>query len=151
MSACAISVKDKRSLARRVGKDLRNNCGRKNFYHSYEVTAAMRRLGYLPNWDCWALSLYVSPHDFDVYHSVRGESCDYAGMHAAMRNSVEQEGLETGAPGNATDSGNSGDGHERQHNGPAHHHHGNDLSGGAHHQAGDGAWSVLDLFDFQDW
>jgi hypothetical protein len=57
MSACAISVEDKRRLAKRVGKDLKCNFGRKNFYHSYEVTAAMRRLGYARAWDSWALSL----------------------------------------------------------------------------------------------
>ena len=129
MSACAISVADKRELARQVGKDLKKNCGRKNFYHSYEVTAAMRRLGYERSWDCWALSLYVSPYDFDVYHSVRGENCDYSAMHAAMRSSVEHEGLSTGGTGSTRRPD----------------------QGSYDPYAGDYSWSVLDLFDFLDW
>jgi hypothetical protein len=144
MSASAISVADKRELAKRVGKDLQKNCGRKNFYHSYEVTAAMRRLGYDRGWDCWALSLYVSPYDFDLYHSVRGESCDYTAMHAAMRSSVEHEGLSTGS----LDSGHQADPGGSSH----HHHHGNVFTGDSHHHSvGDSSWSVLDLFDFWDW
>jgi hypothetical protein len=129
MSACAISVDDKRSLAKRVGKDLKSNFGRKNFYHSYEVTAAMRRLGYDRSWDCWALSLYVSPYDFDVYYKVRGETCDYVAMHAAMLSSIEHEGLSTKGTGIT---------YKPDRRLPDDY-------------AGDGLWSVLDLFDYWDW
>ena len=34
MSASAISPEEKRTLARRVGKDLNKHCGRKSFYQS---------------------------------------------------------------------------------------------------------------------
>ena len=128
MSTCAISVEDKRSLAKRVGKDLKSNFGRKNFYHSYEVTAAMRRLGYAREWDSWALSLYVSRYDFDIYHSVRGEACDYTATHASMISSIEHEGLSTKGAGVIRQP-------ERR---------------SYDDYAGDGLWSVLDLFDYWD-
>ena len=127
MSASAISAEEKRILARRVGKDLNKHCGRKGFYQTYEVTAAMRRLDYPRERDSWALSLYVSPYDFGIYHSVRGESCDYAEMHGAMLASIEQEGLALR---------NSG------------------IRGGkpAYRPSDNGTWSVLDLFDvFDTW
>ena len=91
MSVAAISPKEQRQLAARVGKDLGRHYGRKRFYLTYEVIATMRRLGYARDRDSWALSLYVSPYDFGIYHSVRGENCDYADMHWAMRSSIEQE------------------------------------------------------------
>jgi len=129
MSANAISPEEKRTLARRVGKDLNKHCGRKNFYQTYEVTAAMRRLDYPRERDSWALSLYVSPYDFGIYHSVRGESCDYAQLHDAMLASIEQYGPVTR---------NSSTQRNRDQS--------------AYRQADNGGWSVLDLFDvFDSW
>lgn len=92
MTACAIEPQDKRRLGRRVGRDLQRRYGRKSHYAPAEIRSSMRRLEYPYTWDCWALSLYASPFDFDAFHRARNEVCDYQGMHAAMASCLGESG-----------------------------------------------------------
>lgn len=88
MTACAIKPVDQRKLGQRVGRDLRRRHGQRAHYTPEQVRDSMRRLDYPYMWDCWALSLYTSPFDFDAFHRARNEACDYAGMHAEMASSL---------------------------------------------------------------
>jgi hypothetical protein len=89
MATCAIPPKDKRLLARHVGKRLVSLYGKRQSYSPKIVKAAMRRCEFPDVWDCWALSLFSSASDFDSYHSAVGEACDYAAMHADMLSAVQ--------------------------------------------------------------
>jgi hypothetical protein len=94
MTPTPVSAADKRELARRVGRQLEKNHGRKKSYAPYQVSGAMRELNYPLGWDCWALSLYASAYDFGIYHAARGESCDYQAMQATMLSSIDFKGLD---------------------------------------------------------
>jgi hypothetical protein len=92
MTACAIDLRDKQKLGRRVGRDLQRRHGRKAWYSPEDIRSSMRRLDYPFMWDCWALSLYSSPIDFDAFHRARNETCDYQGMHAEMASCLTGDG-----------------------------------------------------------
>ena len=84
MPVCALAPADKRQLARSVGKHLVATYGKRRAYSPTVIRATMRRLGFPDTWDCWALSLFASADDFDLFHAAIGEVCDYASMHAQM-------------------------------------------------------------------
>jgi len=88
MATCAIDPGNKRLLAQRVGKHLVTLYGKRPSYSPTLVRAAMRRCQFPDIWDCWALSLFSSPLDFDSYHAATGESCDFASMHAEMLSAI---------------------------------------------------------------
>jgi len=96
MTACTIGLDDQGKLGRRVGRDLRRRHGRKAWYTPEEVRGSMRRLDYPYMWDCWALSLYTSPSDFELFHRARNEVCDYLDMHTQMASSLGEAGFWSG-------------------------------------------------------
>jgi hypothetical protein len=88
MDICGIAAVDKRLLGRKVGADLAKRHGSKPYYAVQDIKAAARRCNFPDRWDCWALSLYASPHDFADYHLRTGERCDYASMHESMADAI---------------------------------------------------------------
>ena len=93
MATQTIALKDRRTLARNVGKHLAARYGKRPNYSPTIVKATMRRLEYPDAWDCWALSLFTSQDDFASYHAALGEVCNYAAMHADMLNAVDSGSL----------------------------------------------------------
>ena len=93
MATCTIALGDKRTVARKVGKQLTTLYGRRQHYSPQLVKAAMRRCDFPDLWDCWALSLFSSPSDFAAYHATLGEVCDYSTMHADMLSSIDTGSL----------------------------------------------------------
>lgn len=93
MATCAIALKDKRSLARHVGKHLTARYGKRTHYSPTLVKVTMRRLNYPDAWDCWALSLFTDRNDFTAYHDSLGELCNYATMNSEMLNAVSSDSL----------------------------------------------------------
>lgn len=89
MGIGAITPKDKRLLAQRVGRHLVSVYGKRKSYPPQVVKASMRRCDFPDVWDCWALSLFSSPNDFNVFHDAIGEACDYASMHSDMRGVID--------------------------------------------------------------
>jgi len=84
MGVGAITPQDKRLLARRVGCHLVSLYGKRESYPPQVVKASMRRCDFPDAWDCWALSLFSSPGDFNAFHDAIGEACDHASMHGDM-------------------------------------------------------------------
>ena len=97
MDICGLAAIDKRLLGRKVGADLAKRHGSKPHYAVRDIKAAARRCNFPDAWDCWALSLYASPHDFADYHQRTGERCDYASMHESMVDAValDSQAVET--------------------------------------------------------
>ena len=93
MATCAIAIKDKRALARNVGKHLTARYGKRAHYSPTLVRTTMRRLDYPVGWDCWALSLFTSADDFNAYHTALGEACNYAAMNSEMLSAVDASTL----------------------------------------------------------
>jgi len=91
MDVTAIPVVDKQQLAKRVGVDLVKHHGKKQHYSVAEIKSSARRLNFPDTWDCWALSMYCSPGDFDQYHRTIGEICDFSSMHHMMIDAVSQD------------------------------------------------------------
>lgn len=84
MGTCALSSADKRLVARRVGRDLITNYGKKRSYTIPEVRKAAQRQEISIDWHCWAYALYTDRATFDEYHRQLGESCEYQTMHQSM-------------------------------------------------------------------
>ena len=88
MPACAISPADRRKQVRLVGNDLVKNYGKKRYYTVQEVKEANRRQGILSDVECWSHAVFNSHEDFDAYHQLLGEVCDYVSMKAEMLSSI---------------------------------------------------------------
>ena len=88
---CAISPKDKKAQAKRVGDDLVRNYGKRRFYTVSEVRESNRRLGIALDVECWSYAMFTTHSDFDRLHSALGEACDYAAMKAEMLRAVASD------------------------------------------------------------
>lgn len=84
MPACSIRPTDQKLLGKKIGEDLGNHYGKKRYYSRTEVESALQREAFPMDWSCWAFCLYLSPGDFDSYHSSIGETCNYALMKGEM-------------------------------------------------------------------
>lgn len=88
MGICALAPAEKKVLTEKVGEVLVKKSGKKKNYSPSEVKDAARTANIPVDWDCWALSLYCSPTDFDSYHQAIGEACNYDFMHSKMLEAV---------------------------------------------------------------
>jgi hypothetical protein len=88
MATCAMEPAARRVLARKVGTHLAALHGKRRHYSPQIVKAAVRRCGFGPACDCWAMSLFASAEDFGAYHAATGEACDYASMNAQMLDAI---------------------------------------------------------------
>jgi hypothetical protein len=84
ISICNTPPKDKRVFAKCIGDDLLKHRGKRKFYSIADVRSSMRRQNLPLDLNCWAFSLYSSRSDFDLYHRLTGESCDYDTMRSGM-------------------------------------------------------------------
>lgn len=125
MGTCALSSADKRLLARRVGRDLLKNYGKKRSYTIPEVRKAVQRQSLPIDWHCWAYALYTDRSTFDEYHRQIGESCEYETMH---RNIMGIVGGDAAATLEVLDPSPSTTGVD----------------------AVDDSWSIFDFFDWSD-
>jgi len=82
-ASCANPPKDKKAYAESIGRILVKNHGKKKYYSVPEVQSAVKTASSI-DWVCWAMSLYVSPEEFDIYHKSIGEVCDYSAMKSEM-------------------------------------------------------------------
>jgi hypothetical protein len=88
MPACRISPADRRAQTRLVGNDLLKNYGRKQYYSVQEVKQSNLRQKIDLDFACWSHAMFNSHTDFDNYHALIGEACDYVAMKSEMLSSV---------------------------------------------------------------
>lgn len=85
---CSPAPADKKEYINDVGKILVKENGKKKYYKPEEVKKAARKSKYHTSidvdWVCWALSIFSSHSDFDAFHEMTGESCDYVAMKTEM-------------------------------------------------------------------
>jgi hypothetical protein len=93
LRACAISPADRRRQVQLVGNDLVKHHGKKSFYSIDEVRNANRRQGIDLDVACWSHAIFNSHEDFDRYHMMLGEACDYVAMKADMLRSVSSSAM----------------------------------------------------------
>ena len=85
---CAMSPRDKKAQAKRVGDDLVQHHGKRKFYSVEQVRAANQRCGIPLDVACWSHAMFNTHHDFDRMHSAAGEACDYLAMKREMLESL---------------------------------------------------------------
>jgi hypothetical protein len=85
---CAISPADRRRQAQLVGNDLAKHYGKRNFYSIDQVKQANQRQKIEIDVACWSHALFNTHADFDHFHTLIGEACDYASMKAEMLRSI---------------------------------------------------------------
>lgn len=73
-----------RSYARRLGRQLRKQYGRRSYYTPSEVRSTVQTYGYDPYFSCYAMSMYCERSAFDDYHRFVGEHCSYDDMRGEV-------------------------------------------------------------------
>lgn len=63
-----------------TGAQLRDRHGRQKYYTPAQVKQSILESGCSSAYDCYALALYCSEPDFDAYHQLTGEPCNYQVM-----------------------------------------------------------------------
>lgn len=121
-----LSSADKRLVARRVGRDLLKNYGRKRSYTVPEVRKAAQRQEISIDWHCWAYALYTDRSTFDDYHRQIGEGCEYESMHQSMMDVLGGDAVATLEVLDPSPSATSFDATD------------------------DDSWSIFDFFDWSD-
>jgi hypothetical protein len=84
MPACHLEPKDKKALIDKVGKELVQKHGKRNYYEPSTVRRAAESAGYPIDVHCWAYCIFTTPEDFKALHDAAGEVCDYAAMKAEV-------------------------------------------------------------------
>jgi hypothetical protein len=69
-----------------IGEILVRDYGKKKFYKPTEIKKSHRISKWYDGVDfsCWAMSVFSSHSDFDVYHQQTGEICSYTEMRTDM-------------------------------------------------------------------
>ena len=77
---------NKKEYIRDIGKILVEKHGKKPFYKPEEVKEAHKSSSWAEpiDYSCWAMSTYSSHTDFDQYHEMHGEVCDYSAMRTEI-------------------------------------------------------------------
>jgi hypothetical protein len=88
MATCGISPGDKARLARALGGKLVKTYGKQRFYTVRQVKSVYSDTGLPLDWSCWGYALFTDHGEFDAYHRLLGEACDYAAMKAQMLTSM---------------------------------------------------------------
>jgi hypothetical protein len=88
MSIASISDAEKRKLVQRVGSDLNARLGKRKFYSPLEIGASLKRLDERVDLHCWAYCFFATLDDFDAYHRMIGESCDYTAMKSTLLSAI---------------------------------------------------------------
>jgi hypothetical protein len=91
MRNCTISPADRRRQAQLVGNDLAKHYGKRNFYTIDQVKQSNTRQKIDIDVACWSHALFNTHEDFDRFHTLIGEVCDYASMKADMLRSISTD------------------------------------------------------------
>lgn len=87
-TSCTPSPTNKKEYITDIGKILVAQNGKKKYYKPEEVKKAHRKSkwydSHVPDFSCWAMSTFSSHSDFDTYHQLTGEACDYVAMKTEM-------------------------------------------------------------------
>lgn len=84
---CTPLPDNKRQYIRDVGTVLLNDYGKKEFYQPEEIKKANQKTkwsSYGTDFSCWSMSVFSSHEDFDAYHKIKGEICNYVEMKQTM-------------------------------------------------------------------
>ncbi len=60
--------------------------GRKKRYQAQQIKTTAQRYGLNIDHICYAMALFCSPRNFNIYHQNAGESCDYDAMRGEIAN-----------------------------------------------------------------
>lgn len=87
---CPPAPPNKEQYIKEIGHELVGTFGKKEFYRPEEVRKSHRKkkgdssLEVEADFSCWAMSIFCSHEDFDEYHRIEGEVCDYVEMRQEM-------------------------------------------------------------------
>ena len=85
---CPPAPPNKKEYITDIGKILVKEHGKKKYYKPEEVKKASKKSKHYDasgiDWHCWAMCTFSSHSDFDAYHELTGEVCDYVGMKTEM-------------------------------------------------------------------
>jgi hypothetical protein len=87
-NTCPPAPLDKKNYLTDVGQILVKSQGKKRYYKPEEVKKASKKSKYYntsgADWHCWAMCIFSSHEDFDLYHNIKDETCDYVAMKTEM-------------------------------------------------------------------
>ncbi|SHI39008.1 hypothetical protein SAMN04488096_101406 [Mesonia phycicola] len=85
---CHPAPPNKKEYIADVGRILVKDYGKKEYYKPEEVKKASNKSNYYVSnyidWHCWAMCIFSSHSDFETYHKLTGEACDYVAMKTEM-------------------------------------------------------------------
>lgn len=92
---CPPAPSNKEQYIKEIGQELVATYGKKDFYKPEEVRQSHQKkkcsLDLDPDFACWAMSIFSSHQDFDVYHRQEGPMCDYSEMRTEMLGGSESD------------------------------------------------------------
>jgi hypothetical protein len=85
---CPTAPPNKKEYITDIGKILVAEHGKKKYYKPEEVKKASKKSKHYDSsgidWHCWAMCTFSSHSDFDAYHEITGEVCNYVDMKTEM-------------------------------------------------------------------
>lgn len=86
---CPAAPRNKKEYITTIGKLLVAEHGKHNYYKPEDVKKASKKSKYYDSkngidWHCWAMCTFSSHTDFDAYHKITGEVCNYVEMKTEM-------------------------------------------------------------------
>ena len=85
---CPPAPLNKKEYITDIGKILVEEHGKKKYYKPEEVKKASKKSKFYEaseiDWHCWAMCTFSSHADFDSYHELTVEICDYVSMKPEM-------------------------------------------------------------------
>lgn len=85
-TSCVPSPTNKKKYILDIGKILVEEHGKKKYYKPEEVKKAHHKSSWYDviDFSCWGMSIFSSHPDFDMYHKITGEVCNYIEMKTEM-------------------------------------------------------------------
>ncbi|WP_223559869.1 hypothetical protein [Chryseobacterium lathyri] len=95
---CTPLPEDRKKYIKDLGSILVDDYGKKKFYKPEEIKKANQKTSWSNisgaiDYSCWGMAVFSSHEDFDSYHKVSGEICDYAEMKQAMLEGISSGGF----------------------------------------------------------
>ncbi len=86
MNTCPPAPQNKKEFVSEMGRLLVKDYGKKKFYSPEEVKSAYKKSSWHDKVDfaCWAMAIFSSHEDFDAYHTMEAETCDYTEMRTDL-------------------------------------------------------------------
>jgi hypothetical protein len=95
MGSCLIEPADKSKLAKTLGGKLVERYGQRRFYTIREIKSAYAETSLPLDWSCWGYAMFSAQPDFDAYHGILGETCDYVAMKGEMLASLTSQAADS--------------------------------------------------------